>query len=438
MRDKASTGDAFMLGTNETLDAASQQRNIFVYSAVLALMYLSAPIIYVGFVQAALCKRLHTSDTIANLPNTLYLAMAWCPVVTAWLFPKARQLKPVLGLGFAAMAVASAAVAGLLLLPVSNTVIIGAVLVHATLLGAANGVVFMLSWEALSRGVAEGQRGRALGLAYGWGPGFAVLGSLWGQMLMDGKVLGWKAPAWMAASYPYSYALLFAATALTMGVAALLVPLYRLPMPTAEPERQGFREAVLGGFKTIARHRVLLIACIAYLLVCGANTIQTNMSIFTHEVVGRSSEDLAGYQLSLRFSFKMLAGFLLGWLLTRTHAKVPLLVTVGLQIIAVLWVMLVPGYWFLLAFGLNGAAELSGVYYMNYPVAASVKSEVRGNLAFLMLASSAIGLAPVCFGWISDHWGLRASFVAALVLLGFIAALVGLKLPAQPKPFAEN
>jgi predicted MFS family arabinose efflux permease len=150
------------------------------------------------------------------------------------------------------------------------------------------------------------------------------------------------------------------------------------------------------------------------------------------------SESLAGYQLTLRFSFKMLCGFLLGWLLTRTNPKVPLLVTIGLQITAVLWILMVPGYWFMLAFGINGAGELFGVYYINYPVRCSAKWQVRRNIAFLTLIATLVGVAPVLYGWISDTWSLRTSFWAALGLLLLTAVMVIVKLPANPRPRPED
>lgn len=223
-----------------------------------------------------------------------------------------------------------------------------------------------------------------------------------------------------------------------MGLASLMVHLYRIPLPVVDTEREPFHVAVLGGFKGMISNRILLIACIAYLLVYCGNLVQNNMNIFTRISVGRAPEDLVGYQLALRFSFKMLAGFLLGWLLIRTNPKVPLLVTVGLQIAGVLWVLLVPGYWFMLAFGLMGAGELFGVYYINYPVCCSPKSQVRRNIAFLGLISSSVGLAPMLYGWISDTWSLRASFWTAMIIMIFTAALVFFKLPARPQPLPED
>ena len=134
----------------------------------------------------------------------------------------------------------------------------------------------------------------------------------------------------------------------------------------------------------------------------------------------------------------MLCGFFLGWLLVRTNPKTPLLVTIGLQIAGVLWVLFVPGYWFLLAFGINGAGELFGVYYMNYPMECSAKSQVRRNIAFMSVLSTLVGLSPVFYGWVSDTWNLRASFWAALALLLFTAVMVIVKLPANPQPPTED
>jgi hypothetical protein len=88
---------------------------------------------------------------------------------------------------------------------------------------------------------------------------------------------------------------------------------------------------------------------------------------------------------------------LLGWLLVRTNPKLPLLVTAGLLMLGVLWVLFAPGYWFLLAFGINGAGELFGVYYVNYPAQCSPRSQVRRNISFLMLISNHThGTPPTC------------------------------------------
>jgi hypothetical protein len=407
------------------LEPRLQNRNALLYAAQVSLIYLSAPALYVGFVQAGLCKRLHTSDTIANLPSTVYLLMVWIPIVVAWLFPQARLLKRTLFYGYCAMAGMGVVMAATLVAAPSDTLIVVTLVLHA-------------GWEALDRGVSPQLRGKALGLAYGWGPGFAVIGSLGAQLLLDGKLFGWVPPAWLAVAYPYNYAALFVGSAATMGLAAFLVRYYTIPLPRKDVERESFHTAMIGGFRSFISNRVLLMVSIAYLLVYCGNLVQVNMSIFTHEAVGQMSENLAGYQLTLRFSFKILCGFLLGWMLTRTNPKIPLLVTVGLQIAAVVWILLVPGYWFLLAFGINGAGELFGVYYVNYAVQCSAKWQVRRNLAFLSLIGTGVGAAPVLYGLISDHFGLRASFGAALALLVLTAAFVAAKLPRVPHPRPED
>lgn len=420
------------------LEPRLQNRNALIYAAQVSLIYLSAPALYVGFVQAGLCKRLHTSDTIANLPSTVFLFMVWVPIVVAWLFPQARLLKKSLACAYGLMAVMGVGMAAVLFTTSSDTLIVTTLVLHAGVLGAANGLVNVLSWEALDRGVSPQWRGKALGLAYGWGPGFAVLGSLGAQLLLDGKLFGWVPPSWLALAYPYNYAALFAGSAASMAVAAFLVRYFTIPLPRTDVERESFNSALIGGFRSFVSNRVLLTVSIAYLLVYCGNLVQVNMSIFTHEAVGEMAENLAGYALTLRFSFKIFCGFLLGWLLTRTNPKIPLLVTVGLQAAAVLWILLVPGYWFLLAFGINGAGELFGVYYINYAVQCSAKWQVRRNLAFLTLIATFVGVAPVLYGTISDHWGLRASFVAALILLLLTSALVAARLPAVPRPRAGD
>lgn len=428
----SAAGGAFPLTERE------QRRNVLLYAAQISITYFAAPAIYIGFMQASLCKRLETSDTIANLPSTVYLSMAWTTVVIAWLFPQARWLKRLLAGAYLLMAGAGLMVATVLVIQPSTSLIVTSLVVHGALVGISVPLIGVLGWEVLERGVSKQLRGRALGLAFGVGPGFAVLGSLSAQLLMDGKLFALHLPVSWAPVYPYSYALLFSISAGCTMISAWVVSRYRIPVPAHEPPRQSFNEGIVGGFRALFGYPILLIASIAYLLMYAGNLVQTNMSIFTKEAVGQMAENLAGYQLSLRFSFKILAGFFLGWLLARTNPKVPLLVTAGLLILGVLWVMFVPGYWFLLAFGINGAGELFGVYYVNYPAQCSPRSQVRRNISFLMLISAFVGLAPVGYGLISDHWGLRASFVAALALLVATTALVILKLPSRPQPRPQD
>ena len=60
--------------------------NLFSYSYLL--IFLAAPVLYVGVVQAALCDRLEASATVANLPAaSAYFLGNFAPIIFAWLLP---------------------------------------------------------------------------------------------------------------------------------------------------------------------------------------------------------------------------------------------------------------------------------------------------------------------------------------------------------------
>ena len=59
-------------------------------------------------------------------------------------------------------------------------------------------------------------------------------------------------------------------------------------------------------------------------------------------------------------------------------------------------------------------------------------------MAFLMLLSAPVGLAPALYGTISDTWSLTASFWGALVVMVAGLILVAVTLPARPRPRAED
>src|SRR4051794_14323550 len=75
------------------LDRSQQLRNLWIFALCFWLTYLAAPITYIGKNQAALCQRLGASDTIANLPATLYFATSFVPVLWAWYLPYVSWLR---------------------------------------------------------------------------------------------------------------------------------------------------------------------------------------------------------------------------------------------------------------------------------------------------------------------------------------------------------
>ena len=78
------------------LSHAEQTRNLLIYGINVTLVYLGAPVLYVGLTQASLCDKLGASKTVSNLPSTLYFWMTPLPIVVAWYFCAVRHLKPVL------------------------------------------------------------------------------------------------------------------------------------------------------------------------------------------------------------------------------------------------------------------------------------------------------------------------------------------------------
>ncbi len=440
LKETAQAEDLAVKAGEVALDLRLQKRNALVYASLTSLIYLAAPVLYVGFTQAAFCERLGASKMVANLPSTAYLLMAGFPVIIAWLVPQTRRLKISLSIAYLTSAAMGAIVTLVILLPGSawDSFRIASLVVHAVVLGGANGVVWTFNWEALARGVAESRRGRAFTLAFGIGPIFAVVGSLGSQLILTNNVFGWQPPLWQPISYPYNFALLFGASTPIMGLAAYLARLYVIPVPRVDAQRKPFVTAVLGGFGRFLSYRLILIACVSYLLFYAGHTVQNNMVLYTKEVVDLPAEALVGYQNALRFSCKVLAGLLLGWVLIRTSPRTCMVLTTLLDLAGVLWILFARGMSFLFAFGLSGAGELMGVYYPNYIVCCSPKSQIRRNMALVALISAPVGFAPALLGRIADTWSLTTSFwVAAAVMVGTLI-LVTATLPAHPHPRAED
>jgi len=415
------------------LSQRQQTQNLVLYGVNVALVYLGAPVLYVGITQAALCERLGASKTVTNLPNTLYFWMTPLPVLVAWYFCAVRQLKPVLVAAYLAAAATGVVVTAALLHPVlleslasPTNWIIPALLFQAAVLGCALGVIATYQWEVIGRGVSPLRRGQALALAFGVGPIFAFLSSLAAQQVLT------------RVAYPWNFANLFAATVPMMLLGAYLSTRFVVPLPAVEVARPPFVTGVLGGMEEYFGYRVILLAAIATVLVGSGYNIITNLAVFTKEAIGEAAEQYAGTQNALRFGFKIGAGLLLGWLLTRTHPKAGMLLTTSFCLASVLWALVVPGEWYLLSFGLMGAGELWGVYYPNYILCCSAKSRMRRNMAFTSMLYMLTGFSNLLFGALADRFSLRHSFVASLVILAGTLLFVQFLLPARPQPRASD
>ncbi len=420
------------------LPASTQTQNLCIYAANWALLYFASPVTYVGLVQATLVNKLGFTDTEANLPASVYLWASPFSVLVVCGFSHVRMLKPLLISSFVAAAILGLMVMAALFSP-SPTFVLASLIGYAMVWGVGNGVMASCQWEMVGRGVTASRRGQALGLAFGAGPVLAVFSSLASQSILGGDAAVISLPFVPALAYPWNFAILYGASVPILLLAALQSSFFVVPQTTAAEPVEPFFVRVFGGFGEFFRTRLILIAAIAYILVYSGHEILQNLSLYAKEALSEEPSKYAGFQLTLRFGFKIFAGFALGWLLMATNPKALLLVTASLTLMAVLWALAVPGFWYLVAFGILGAGELFGVYYPNYILGCSPPAKMRRNMAFASLVTMPVGFAPVMYGAISDAFenklhGFQMSFMAAIAILILTMLLVATMLPRQPQP----
>jgi MFS family permease len=478
-----------------------QRRNLILFALCTGTQYLAAPVLYVGITQASLCDRLGADARTSNLPGTLFFAMTAMPALYAWLSPGVGALRRNLGLLYGTSAIMLVMLAITLSLPVSDSFKLGMVILQGGVSGAVMPAAIGLLWEVMGRGSDESRRGLALGLAFGAGPLLAVLGSLGQTALLGGNLFGWH---FDGLEYPRNFIILFAAGVPVMGLAAVVSQLFVIQPVAQEQPREPLSavRGLLGGillmlvsiasmhaadspvdpangantgilksgqffrvlgilsavgavvafvahFRSVLQYRILLLATVVTILVYAGNVIPSNMNLYSGEALGDLPEKYAGVQNMLRFGFKVVAGAMLGWLLTRTNPRVGLLATASIFLLAQIWAMCVTGPWYLVAFGIHGAGELVGVYAPNYIVSASRRDQLRRNMAFVTMLMVPAAPAGYLFGAIVDGvkssgWtalgmnsaalGFRLSFLVCglFILTGIVMAV--LLLPAKPGP----
>lgn len=477
-----------------------QQRwNLILFAVCTGTQYLAAPVLYVGITQASLCNHLGADARSSNLPGTLFFAMTAMPALIAWLSPRVSSLKRNLGLCYGASALMLATLAITLASPVSKELKLAMIVLQGGVSGAVMPAAIALLWEVIGRGSDESRRGLALSMAFGAGPLLAVLGSLGQTALLGGDLFGLH---FSGIPYPTNFIVLFAAGVPIMATAAIFSQFFVISPVEHEPARAPVVEVVgllvglplmfasvalmhLSGlfsesdsaatstatllrnlgylcamgaagafiyhFREILRQRVLLLATLVTILVYAGNVIPSNMNLYSTEALGDLPENFAGPQNMLRFGFKVIAGAILGWVLTRTNPKIGILATATIFLIAQIWAIFVTGPWYLVAFGLHGAGELIGVYAPNYIVSASRRDQLRRNMAFVTMLMVPAAPAGYLYGAIVDGvtkagwtaWGMnsatlgfRLSFLtcALFILSGILLAIT--MLPARPRPEA--
>lgn len=417
-------------GEAPELSDYAQRRNSLVFILNTSIGYFVAPVFYIGVLHAAVLSSLKYSDTIANLPESVYMWMLPLPVLIAWVWPSTRYLRRMLVINYLFKGSAGIVAAALFVMA-PHWLAVG-IVVHAAVVGITNGVTNMCLWELIGRGMTPARRGWTLAVTFGMGPIFAVLGSCASQLILSGEFLGLLHMT--PVPKPWSYMLLFGTTGPAMGIAAACVFLAHVPRDSSD-EPSVSVSGVIAGLRQYFTYRLILVAICGFLLTsAGGNMILNNLALFVRDATGELPEQYTGLQLALRFGCKSLFGFGLGWLLARYHAKVPALATTLICLAGIVWALIVPGKWYLFSFGLLGAGELYYVYYLNYIVGCSAPERIRENTAYTNVIMILISFMPLIYGWMSDNYGLRASFYLALVILIVATLIVWRLLPGRPIP----
>lgn len=420
------------------LGEAQQTRNVLLFGVITALNYLATPVTYV-WVHATLCDRLVPSATVANLPATAFLVMAMTPVLVVWYFPSAALFRPLLVVSNVLFTAMSAVVVAALLLPLPDGLKVTVVVLHGAVAGGTLTLASTLMFEVLGRGVAGSRRARALTLGYGYGPLLAVIACIATQLVLPSAT---KGQAGGVLEFPWNFAVLFAASVPIMAGCAFLSALFVIPFGDEETTRLPFRQGVFGGLGNFLGRPLLRQATIVAVLAFAGFHILGNMMLYTREAMDAAPEEWLGYQQTLRYSFKIVTGLFLGWLLTRTHAKAVLLVNLVLGILAVLWALLAAGLEYLVAFALFGGGELFGIYITNYILSASPPAQMRRHMAYTSLTAVVAAAAGPLFGGIRDYFGNVSSPAVAFqvsfaVSAAFLAAALGVTLFLPPRPRPE-
>ncbi|MBM3803770.1 MAG: MFS transporter [Acidimicrobiia bacterium] len=402
------------------------RRNAIIFFVSYLLIYFAAPVVYVDVVQAALCDRLGASATIANLPSAAYFFGSFAPIFFSWLIPHRLERAAVVwsnAIGSVLMAVVCAT----LFFPLANSIRIAAVVGQGLILGLSGSVsqVFML--QCVGRGTTMEGRVRAWKLAYGLGPIAAVAGSLTAQFILNRGL--------PFLPYPYDFAALYFIGVPCLGGVALLSRGYELVLVEDETGRAPFLRYLAGAVKSYLAVRPLVYLWFAYVLWYSTLMAMPNLSLYTRQALKRDPAELSGLMMALRFGFKSLGGFALGALNLRRGIGAPITTTILLVGGALVWAWFVPGYPYLLTFGMMGAGELGGAYIPQYALAVSPSELGPSNLSILTLATPVASISPVLHGVLTDLFGFKASFA-----FGIATALLALwlvtRLPADGKKLA--
>lgn len=403
------------------LSPQDDRYNGWVFTLCYALIFFSAPVIYVGVVQATLLDKLGASATVANLPASTYMLGQIAPLFFSWLVPYRLERSMVVWSNLVTAAVI-AMVCLLLTLPAPPELRIGAVVLQGLLQGLSSSTSFVFMVQCLRRGTSEAGLALTLKRTFGLTPLLAVGGSLGAQYVLN--------PGFAILPYPYDFAAIYLAGAVCSAGVALAARRFRL-LEVADQPRPAFAAFVAGSARSFFLSRNLSFLWLAYVLWYASLSMTSNLSLYTRSAMGRDPKDFSGLIMAIRFGCKSAGGFLLGGLSERAGIRAGVIGTTVLLTLGCAWAWAVPGWGYLLAFGLLGAGELGGAYLPNYVSRLSAPAESTRNLAMITLAPPASSFAPVMHGVLSDRYGFAASFAMGIACA--LAALV-LVLAAKGRP----
>ena len=422
LRMEATNGGVATGNSDSNLSGISPEtdrRNGYIFFISYWFIYLAAPVLYVDVVQAALCDKLGANATLANLPSSAYLFGCLAPILLTWVLPYRLER--------AAVVAASLATAGLsslvclfLVLPIGNSLRLSVVIGQGLIMGILSSVAQVYMYQCLGRGTTLGGRARALKLTFTFSPIAAVAGSLGAQFVLNRGL--------SFVNFPYDFALLYFISVPCMIVVGLVSARYKL-VAVKEETRKPFLHYIVHSVRSFSGVRPLLMLWLGYAFWYATLAAMPNLSLYTRHAIGRDPKELSGLMMALRFGSKSLGGFALGAIMLRKGVRAPLIVTVLLVGAAVLWVWAVPGYFYLLAFGLLGAGELGGAYFPNYALAVSSPATGARDQALLSVAAVAASLSAAFHGILTDTFGFPASFVFGTATAG-LALWVVLRLPS--------
>jgi MFS family permease len=403
--------------------AEDERRNAWVFTACYVFIYLAAPVLYVGVVQAALCDKLGASKALASLPASTYMLGQIAPLFFSWLVPYRLERSMVVWANLATAAL-SAAVFLSLALPALAEVRIGAVVLQGLLQGLSMSTSFVFMMQCLRRGTSPEGLARTLQRTFSLTPVCAVAGSLGAQYILN--------PGLPGIAFPHDFALIYLiAVPCSLGI-AFTARRFSL-VPVAEEVRPPFFRFVAESARGFFGSPALLLVWLAYVLWYTSLGTTSNLTLYTREALSRDPSDFSALTMAIRFGCKAVGGFLLGWLAVRAGLRGGVLGCIVLLAAGSLWAWLVPGLGYLFAFGLLGAGELGGAYFPNYVSSLSTPAESTRNLALMTLATPASSFAPVLHGLLTDRFGFTASFA-----LGIATALAALVLVMSAKRRMES